>query len=140
MMVRFEPTGTIVLQNTLSLTRQTFYPIYSTEESASIGRYNSSSYYKAAEVQDYNYALTAFRRSSFEGTKISAAGYGVSSADLPDNSPIISIKIVNPGTISNNPSVVTSPIPRQTGNVSVTNPNSNNRNSVGYASRGFNIG
>jgi hypothetical protein len=140
MMVRFEPTGTIVLQNTLSLTRQTFYPIYSTEESASIGRYNSSSYYRAAEVQDYNYALTAFRRRSFEGTKISAAGYGVSSADLPDNSPIISIKIVNPGTIRNNPSVVTSPIPRQTGNVSVTNPNSNNRNSRGYSSQGFNIG
>ena len=140
MMVRFEPTGTIVLQNTLSLTRQTFYPIYSTAESASIGRYNSSSYYKAAEVQDYNYALTAFRRRTFEGTKISAAGYNVNSADLPDNSPVISIKIVNPGTIRNNPSIPVLTLPRQTGNISVTNPNSNNRNSRGYSSQGFNIG
>lgn len=140
MMVRFEPTGTIVLQNTLSLTRQTFYPIYSTAESASIGRYNSSSYYKAAEVQDYNYALTAFRRRTFEGTKISAAGYNVNSADLPDNSPVISIKTVNPGTIRNNPSIPVLTLPRQTGNISVTNPNSNNRNSRGYSSQGFNIG
>jgi hypothetical protein len=140
MMVRFEPTGSTIIQNTLSLTRQIFYPIYSTALSASIGRYDSSSYYKAAEVQDYNYALTSFRRRTFDGTKISAAAYNVSSTDLPDNSPVISIKIVNPGTVRNNPSKPVLVLPKQPGNVSVTNPNSNIRNSIGYSSQGFNIG
>lgn len=140
MMVRFESTGSTIIQNTLSLTRQVFYPIYSTEISASIGRYNSSSYYKAAEVQDYNYALAAFRKRSFEGTKISAPGYNINSIDLPDNSPVISIKIVNPGTVRNNPSKPVLVLPNQPGNISVTNPNSNVRNSIGYSSQGFNIG
>jgi hypothetical protein len=140
MMVRFEPTGSTILQNTLSLTRQVFYPIYSTAESASAGKFNSSSYYKAAEVQDYNYSLTAYRREKFEGTKISAAGYNVSSNDLPDKSPVISITVVKPGTIRNNPAIPPripiSPAPP----APITNPNSNIRNSPGYSVRGFNLG
>jgi len=144
MMVRFEPTGAAVLQNTLSLTRQVFYPIYSTEASASIGKFNSSSYYRAAEVQDYNYSLASFRKRNFEGTKISAAGYNVSSNDLPDKSPVISVTIVKPGTIRNNPAIPpkppTSPVKSPAPPVSTTNPNANGRTPIGYNSRGFNLG
>jgi hypothetical protein len=144
MMVRFEPTGSTILQNTLSLTRQVFYPIYSTEASASAGRFNSSSYYRPAEVQDYNYSLTAYRKRSFDGTKISAAGYNVSSADLPDKSPVISVTIVKPGTIRNNPAIppksAISPINSPAPPVSATNPNANGRTPIGYSSRGFNLG
>jgi hypothetical protein len=138
--VRFEATGAIILQNALSLTRQTFYPIYSSAASASIGRFNSSSYYKPAEVQDYNYSLASFRKGRFEGTKISAAGYGVGSLDLPDKSPVISITIVNPGTIRKNPSVPTAPVISPAPPVVGTNPNANGRTPIGYSARGFNLG
>lgn len=138
MMVRFEPTGTAVLQNTLSLTRQIFYPIYASAESASLGKYSGSSYYKAAEVQDYNYALTAYRKRTFEGTKISAAGYNVNSTDLPDNSPVITITYVRPGTIRNNPSIPTITPPSTIKPVPGTNPNNAGRNTK--PGPGFNLG
>ena len=139
-MVRYQPTGSVILRNALSLTRQIFYPIYSSAESASVGNYNSSSYYKSAEVQDYNYSLKGYLNSTYNGTKISAAGYGVPSLDLPDRSPVITINKVSTGTLRNNPVILPAnptPIPP----VSNTNPGSAGRSpAIGYAFTGFNIG
>lgn len=139
-MIRFQPTGSVILQNALSLTRQVFYPIYSSAESASIGKFNNTSYYKAAEVQDFSYASRGYLNSTYDGTKISAPGYGVPSFDLPDTSPVISIQIVSVGSIRNNPGVLTPPPVLLTPPVVRTNPNSGPRNNTGYSNTGFNIG
>ena len=107
MMVRFEPTGAAILQNALSRTRQVLYPIYDSEYSASISKYNPlSSSYRAAELQDYIYESKAYKNSKFDGTKISAPGYNVGSNDLPDKSPIIIVTRVTPGVVRNNPAIV----------------------------------
>ena len=139
-MVRFQPTGAVILQNTLSSTRQIFYPIYSSAESASIGKFNNTSYYKAAEVQDFSYSSRGYLNSVYEGTKISAAGFGIPSPDLPDTSPVISISIVNVGTIRNNPGLLTPPPILSGPPVVRTNPNSGPRNNTGYSNAGFNVG
>jgi hypothetical protein len=139
-MVRYQPTGSVILQNSLSLTRQIFYPIYSSAESASVGKYNSSSYYKSAEVQDYNYSLKRYLNSIYNGTKISAAGYGVPSLDLPDNSPVITINKVSTGTLRNNP-IILPAAPTPTPPVSNINPGAAGRSpATGYSFTGFNIG
>lgn len=101
--VILQSTASIILNNKLSTSRQVLYPIYDNEQSASLGRYNTSSYYKNAEVQDYNYDLLRFRKINYEGTKISSIGYNVPSPDLSDGSPVISITFVQPQTIRNNP-------------------------------------
>ena len=128
-MIRFEPTGSTILRNALSLTKQVFYPIYDTAQSASIGKYNNSSSYRSAEVQDYDYSLTAYVNRTYNGTKISAAGYGVPSLDLPDNSPVITVSIVSPGNIRNNPVILPSP-PKPRESVGTVNPNEGPRNPV----------
>jgi hypothetical protein len=76
----------------------------------------------------------------YEGTKISAAGFGIPSPDLPDTSPVISISIVNVGTIRNNPGLLTPPPLLLTPPVVRTNPNSGPRNNTGYSNAGFNVG
>jgi hypothetical protein len=149
-MVRFEPTGSVILQNALSNTKQVFYPIYSTEVSASLNLYNSSSFYKAAEVQDYEFEGIATRKMKYEGTKISSPGYNIASLDLLDNSPVISVITLGPNggrTIRKNPAIppILPPAP-QNPVINTTNPSSALRvnvtlpSYVGYsAGIGFNI-
>lgn len=159
MMVRYEPTGSVILQNTLSLTRQIFYPIYKSEYSASVRHYDPiSSSYRAAEVQDYNYELTAFKRPNYDGTKISSPGYNVPSNDLPDKSAVIYVTTTTPGTLRNNPSIPAVPNILGTGVVPITNPQTGIRSNApslqptlpggttnlnptlgGYSNTGFNI-
>ena len=124
MMVRFEPTGAVILQNALSKTRQVFYPIYDSAYSASISKYNPlSSSYRAAEVQDYIYESKAYKNSRFDGTKISAPGYNVGSNDLPDKSPVIIITRVTPGVVRRNPAIPPTGLPPQNiGPVQSANP------------------
>ena len=124
MMVRFEPTGAVILQNALSKIRQVFYPIYDTEYSASINNYNTlSSSYRAAEVQDYIYESRGYKNSKFDGTKISSPGYNVGSNDLPDKSPVIIVTRVTPGVVRNNPAIPPAGLPpRNTGPVQSANP------------------
>ena len=157
-MVRYEATGSAILQNTLSLTRQVFYPIYDSEYSASINKYNTlSSSYRAAEVQDYNYELAAFKRPNYEGTKISSPGYNVPSNDLPDKSAVIYINSVKNGTPRLNPAILPVITGPGTGVVPITNPQTGVRSNIpslqpptgnttnlnptlgGYSSTGFNI-
>ena len=143
-MVRFEPTGAVILQNSLSNTKQIFYPIYSTEDSASANIYNSSSSYRAAEVQDYEFEGIATRRMKYEGTRISSPGYNIASLDLLDNSPVISVITLGPNggrTIRKNPAIppILPPAP-QNPVVNTTNPSSALRVNVRYsAGIGFNI-
>jgi hypothetical protein len=132
LMVRFEPTGAVVLQNSLSRTRQVFYPIYNTEYSASINKFNPlSSSYRAAEVQDYIYESKGYKNSKFDGTKISSPGYNVGSNDLPDKSPIIIITRVTPGIVRNNPAIAPySSVGFNLNPVTSTNPAAGTRASI----------
>jgi hypothetical protein len=132
MMVRFEPTGAAILQNSLSRTRQVFYPIYDSAYSASISKYNPlSSSYRAAEVQDYIYESRGYKNSKFDGTKISSPGYNVGSNDLPDKSPVIIITRVTPGVVRNNPAIPPAGLPPQNiGPVQSANPAAGTRATI----------
>lgn len=132
MMVRFEPTGAVILQNSLSRTRQVFYPIYDTEYSASISKYNPlSSSYRAAELQDYIYESRGYKNSKFDGTKISAPGYNIGSNDLSDKSPVIIVTRVTTGIVRNNPAIVPySSVGFNLTPVGTTNPAAGTRTSI----------
>jgi hypothetical protein len=132
LMIRFEPTGAVILQNALSITRQVLYPIYDSEYSASISKYNPlSSSYRSAEVQDYIYESKAYKNSKFDGTKISSPGYNVGSNDLPDKSPIIIITRVTPGIVRNNPAIVPySSVGFNLNPVTATNPAAGTRSTI----------